>query len=192
MNFALQYSIQFIGQALLLTGLWFWLGIPDAQLWQLGLSAAGALLYFAAQALLNAYSLGRQRQWLWSLPLAPVILGAFTHWAASLFGVLVLLLVLLPSAASGQLKVLFQFPYLFRAAALLALAVAAPKVLLEWIPKPDGLTMQALSFGLRAFAGYATSIFAWTSILDLARQAVAQQAPMPVLPEVPPDAELIQ
>lgn len=192
MNFALQYSIQFISQALLLAGLWFWLGIPDAQIWQLGLSAAAALLYFVAQAQLNAYSLGRQRQWLWSLPLAPVILGAFTHWAASLLAVVLLLLVLLPSAAVGQFKVLVHLPYLLRSAALLALAVAAPKVLLEWIPKPDGLTMQALSFGLRAFAGYAISVFAWTSILDLARQAVAQQAPMTGLPEAPPDAQLIQ
>jgi hypothetical protein len=178
-NFPLQYAIQFIGQGLLLAALWLWLGIPDAQTWQLALSAFAALLYCAAQAALNAYTLGRLKQALWSLPLVPAILLAFTHWAASLVGVLLLLLIFLPSAAQGAFKLLPKPQYLFRAAALLALGVAAPKVLLEWIPKPDGLTMQAASFAARALIAYAATIFAWTSLLDLARQAITQESPTP-------------
>lgn len=187
-NFPLQYAIQFIGQGLLLAALWLWLGIPDAQPWQLAVSALAAILYVAAQAALNAYTLGRLKQAIWSLPLVPVILLAFTHWAACLIAVLLLLPIILPSAAQGAFKLLPKPQYLFRAAALLALGVAAPKVLLEWIPKPDGLTMQAASFAARALIAYATTIFAWTSLLDLARQAITQDSPTA---EAPPEAQTI-
>jgi hypothetical protein len=185
-NFPLQYALQFIGQGFLLAALWLWLGIPDAQPWQLALSALSAILYFAAQAALNAYTLGRLRQAIWSLPLVPVILLAFTHWAACLVGVLLLLLILLPSAAQGAFKLLPKPQYLFRAAALLALGIAAPKVLLEWTPKPDGLYLQMASLAARALIGYSMTIFAWTSLLDLARQAITQETPAA---EAPPEAQ---
>jgi hypothetical protein len=181
-NFPLQYALQFIGQGFLLAALWSWLGIPDAQAWQLALSALTAILYFVTQTVLNAYTLGqlkqgRLNQAIWSLPLAAIILLAFTHWAACLVGVLLLLLILLPSAAQGAFKLLPKPQYLFRAAALLALGIAAPKVLLEWTPKLDGLYLQMASLAARALIGYSMTIFAWTSLLDLARQAVTQDSP---------------
>ncbi|WP_031499165.1 hypothetical protein [Bryobacter aggregatus] len=164
-HFLKPFSVQFAGQGVLLAVAWYWLSLGVGTGLQVGLNLVLALVLLVGASVVDAYGLGNWRNWKWALPAVALVPFVGYHFATMLLIPLLWLLVLLPSAAAGKWKLLAGPSYLLVAIGFVILMTVVPAALLNWIPKVNGLTGQALSFGGRALLAYVVAIGAWAALL---------------------------
>ncbi len=171
-DFLLRLAIQLSGNLVLGTLAWYWLGLGVGTGALVAANAGLAIVLVLGWSVLDAHGLGRLRQWRWAVPavvLAPLMLW---HWLAALAVLLLWVIVLLPTAAAGRWFVLMRPGYVARCGAALAVMIATPWGLLNWVPGLQGLTPELISFGLRAGVSYLVAVSAWTLVLWLVSETV--------------------
>ncbi|HBY62228.1 MAG TPA: hypothetical protein DEH78_20600 [Solibacterales bacterium] len=190
---------QAVGNALLAGLAWVWLGLGDAEIWQLAITAVLGLMVVCgslwlhggtmASFRLGATAWGRAAlalPWLlvWLAAAAAAAWGAIRYgrtagpWLAPL-----LVLLLLPVAGalatdgvrslarSEAWKPFRNWRFLVIAPLVGAAAGFAAYRLIWWVPGLNGLTMQALSAAVRLGLAYLILVTAWVVILALAGRA---------------------
>ncbi|MDX2152031.1 MAG: hypothetical protein SFV54_14935 [Bryobacteraceae bacterium] len=187
------WLVQAVGNAALAGLVWVWLGLGDAQIWQLALTAVLGLFVVCAALWLHGGTLasfrlgfagwGRAARSLPWLVLWLVMVVA-ACWAVVRFGKtagpwlapVVVLLFLPPACAlsTDGLRGLFgkegwrpfsNWRFLVLAPVVAASAGFVGYQLIWWVPAVSGLTMQAVSVGLRFGLAYLIVVSAWVAIL---------------------------
>ncbi len=159
------FAVQFVGQALMGGLAWYWLGLGVGTIALVGLNALIAVVLLLGWSLLDAYGLGKWRNWIWAVPTVASMPLMGLHVVAAIVIPFVWLIVLFPSAAAGKWRVQWGPGYLAICLAILLGMTVVPAALLNWIPGLSGLTGQALSFGGRALLAYAIFAAGWALLL---------------------------
>jgi hypothetical protein len=157
--------IQLMGQGVLAGLIWYWLGLGVGSLGLVAANGLIALLVVLGYSLLSAYGLGEIRHWYWALPAVLLTPWMASHVVLALLIPFALVIVLLPSAASGKPRVLVGASYLGLCLAILLGMMVVPMALLGWIPKLDGLGLQLTSFGLRTVLSFVIFAGGWAILL---------------------------
>lgn len=176
------WGLHFALDALLGLLFYQWLQIPDAKLWQIGLTMlSGAVLAFvllwlhsatfaffgeAAGSVGAAWRRGLRRLPLfavWALVFG-VVLTFAAKWTLAWVAVAALLLPLAAAAVNGMPAALAAYKrwwYWVGAVVLLFVGVYVPLKLVGWVPELSGVAMQMVSFVVRAGIGYLLFVTAW-------------------------------
>jgi hypothetical protein len=161
---------QFAGYAALLAAVWFWLGIPERNAWDLMLSllVAAAILAGFALLLARAFGAGWRRALVYAAGLAAALaLGAWLAGSAGryrsvvwapIFAVLFAALARLPA---GTWRPLRRWKYWAACVALPIVMIYLPLRLMLWTPQVEGFAAQTASMLLRFAIAFALSAGAW-------------------------------
>ena len=164
-TFLRPFAVQFVGQAVMGGLAWYWLGLGVGTGALVALNALIAVVLLLGWSLLDAYGLGRWRNWLWAVPAVASIPLMGLHVVAAIVIPFVWLIVLFPSAAAGKWRVQWAPGYLAVCLGIMLAMTVLPAALLNWIPGLSGLTGQALSFGGRALLAYVIFAAGWAMLL---------------------------
>jgi hypothetical protein len=157
--------VQLVGHAALAGVIWYWLGLGVSSVGLVAANGFLALLVLLGYSLLSAYGLGEIRCWYWALLAVLLTPWMASHVVLALLIPFALVIVLLPSAASGKPRVLAGASYLGVCAGIFLGMTVVPMALLGWIPKLNGLGLQLTSFGLRATLSFVVFAGGWAILL---------------------------
>ncbi len=179
-------GVQIVGQSLVAALAYGWLGIGVGSYAQIALNVGVGLVIVLALSWLDAFGLGRPKNWLWCVP-AVLLLGLF-FWklSAALVVIPLWLMVIFPSAVAGRWRVYFELRYLASAVAILAMSFLPAVALVMWKPPVQGLGLEMASLGIRL--GMAALFFygGWGLLLDFAgRQTAPPEAQHPIATVAP-------
>lgn len=200
------WLVHVLGNAAMLLGVWWWLGLPDETVGQIVLSAVAAVVLVALFVWMHAAALTGYRQpagvpWRKALRRVPLLVVWLVVFAAGCWAILkyvgpiparyillgVTLLALAPLASwlatdRAPLRVYRDWRYYAGWAVLLFIGYV-PVMLASWVPAVSGLKQELWSAGLRLAGGYLIALTAWlllaaliARVAEVRGQAVAQPA----------------
>ncbi len=158
-------AVQLVGNAVLGTIAWYWLGLGVSTTMLVAANALLALVLVLGWSLLDAVGLGSPKNWLWAIPAVALTPLMSVHVGFAILIPFLWLIVLFPSAAAGKWRVLLSPVYLGVCCGIILGMALIPAALLNWIPALSGLTLQLTSFGVRAGLAYLVFVAGWAMLL---------------------------